>query len=95
MGRRERRRDERETRRNNKRGADNLASQLDHIADNMATSFGARVDQVKAEAKEGGEHGVMIVGTDDVYVSDLVPFGRVWHAGSEAAVEELRNKPKE
>lgn len=65
---------------------------VENFIDEEVDKFGAKIEATLAEAKEGGKHGVMIVANDDVYVSDLVPFGRVWRAGSQDAVDRLREK---
>lgn len=65
---------------------------IQDFVDEAVDSFGAKLEKVLAEAKEGGEHGVMIVATEDAFVCDLVPFGRVWRAGSYDAVHKLRAK---
>lgn len=79
MGRKERRKAERQA----KKGGENLDKELDRVADRYATSFGAMVDQVKAEAAEEGLHGVMIIATESAHVCDLVPPGKIWQAGSQ------------
>lgn len=82
MGRRERRKDERET----KKSLKHFNAVLDQAADRQATSFGAYVDQLKAEAEEDGQHGVMIIGTgESAHICELVPPGKVWVAGSQEA----------
>lgn len=62
------------------------------FVDDEVNKFGDLVKAVMAEAKEGGEHGVMIIVGETAFVSDLVPYGRVFQAGSMDAVDKLRQK---
>lgn len=63
---------------------------IQNFIDDEVQKFGDKIEAVMKEAKEGGKHGVMIVGTEDVYVCDLVPYGRVHRAGSQEAVDKKR-----
>lgn len=64
---------------------------VQNFVDDEVDKFGKEIEAVMAEAKAGGMYGVMIIDSEaKVYVSDLVPFGRVWRAGSSAAVERMR-----
>jgi len=64
---------------------------LEDLVTDAVDAFGKQIEKVMAEAKAEGEtRGVMIVANEDVYLCDLVPYGRVWRAGSYDAVNKLR-----
>lgn len=53
--------------------------------------FGAHAQKVIDEANEKGEHGVMVIMSEfKVFECDLVPYGKVFHAGSSRAVDNMR-----
>lgn len=58
---------------------------VQNLIDDEVEKFGLKTEITMQMAKEGGEHGVMIIGTEQVFVSEYVPFGRVLHAKDNAA----------
>jgi hypothetical protein len=60
------------------------------LIDDAVEKFGIEVDIAMKLAQEGGKYGVMVVGTEAVFVCDLVPYGKVYRAGSMSAVDKLR-----
>lgn len=74
-----------------KKEAETTDYTMANLVDDAVESYGKRLEDAIAEAKAGGEHGVMtILESGEAFVCDIVPFGRVWRAGSHAAVEKLR-----
>jgi hypothetical protein len=65
---------------------------IEDLVTDATDSFAGLVARTIAEANEKGEHGVMVVVGESVEISDLVPYGKVWQAGSTEAVEKLRRK---
>lgn len=74
-----------------KKEAETTDYTLQDLVDDAVDAFGKQIEKVMAEAKlEGETRGVMIVANEDVYLCDLVPYGRVWRAGSYEAVNKMR-----
>jgi hypothetical protein len=73
------------------------AKTTDYTVDDLITdavdSFGTRLQAAMDEAKKTEKHGVMtILETGEAFVCELVPFGRVWRAGSREAVQKMLDK---
>lgn len=68
---------------------------IDDLVEDATEGFAARVSRIIAKANEEGKHGVMVIVGESAEISDLVPFGKVWQAGSQEAVDRLRARQAE
>lgn len=76
--------------RRNRKSKKTINYTIDDFVDEEVDKFGKEIEAAMEEAMVDGKRGVMIVGTERVFVSDLVPYGKVYRAGSMEAVERLQ-----
>lgn len=65
------------------------------FVDEQVDKFGAFLEKVIDDANAKGLHGVMVIATETAYECDLVPYGKVFRAGSQEAVDKLRAKTEQ
>lgn len=74
-----------------KKEAETTDYTMANLVDDAVEAYGTRLQAAMDEAKKTEKYGVMtILETGEAFVCDIVPFGRVWRAGSHAAVEKMR-----
>lgn len=65
---------------------------IENFVEDESAKFAALVEATIAQAKAEGEHGVMVVVGESAVICKAVPYGRVWQAGSQEAVDKLLAK---
>jgi hypothetical protein len=62
---------------------------IDNFIEDESNKWAEYVQSVGRAAQEGGEHGVMVIGTEKAFVCEHVPFGRVFSARDQEAYDKF------